>query len=182
MMRLMVASRSGSGASSTGVGAGLPKPPENFAGSDDAGGGRDCAVVHDRDQHVERGFGVSQGEFAERRGAEFRRGTFERDVVHGVTRLVGQEHGVRGQRCLCVAFLRRGVSAFPRCRGYPCGPAHRSFSLCGLAAARAARDGNGARKMKNPPADCSGRVWGGVGSAGTVATPSVSVHRRLNLV
>src|SRR5438552_3098980 len=34
-----------------------------------------------------------------------------------------------------------------------------AFSLCGLAAARAGRKReDGARKMKNPPADCSGRV------------------------
>jgi hypothetical protein len=36
--------------------------------------------------------------------------------------------------------------------------------------------GGGARKMKNPPADCSGRVCGGVQSVGSVATQLVSVH------
>lgn len=141
---------------------------ENFGGGVDPGGGRDFFIAHDLGQRFERGRGVGAGQCAQRRGADFRWRSFWPDFVQGVKRSVGVSQGVSGQGCLViVAFLRRGVSAFPRCRGYPCGPAHRSFSLCGLAATRAGGSGrNGARKNEKPAGGLFRAGVGGVGVSG----------------
>ena len=150
---------------------------ENFGGGVDPGGGRDFFIAHDFGQRFKRGCGVSAGQCAQRRGADVRWPLFGPDFVHGVKRRVGVSQGVSGQGCLViVGFLRRGVSAFPRCRGYPDGPAHRSFfAMRAGGRARRRKRQDGARKMKNPPADCSGRVWVGVENVRSVATQWVGV-------